>query len=277
MYNEDGDGMKKRGFTLVELLAVLVLIAAISLIVFPSIINYVNSSKGDINEVTEKLIIDSAKLYVDNNKTLFPEVLNTSKCFTLQDLIDSEYLEKTTLNNQASNIDPHTTYIQADYVVDNEIGVPKYNLRLLNKCIVYGDVNLDGTVDSTDFDTLKSYIKGETELSEEALLNADVNVDGKVSAYDLTVLKYTTITDPLITSLPYSIDTSKYVYGDLDLDGQITTFDLRLVAACINGNYDDNYQRLMSDLNIDGETNSLDISIIGQYISGEITELPKVD
>ena len=41
--------MKKRGFTLVELLAVLVLIAAISLVFFPSIINYMNRTKGDMS------------------------------------------------------------------------------------------------------------------------------------------------------------------------------------------------------------------------------------
>lgn len=270
--------MKKRGFTLVELLAVLVLIAAISLIVFPSIINYINSSKGDINQVTEKLIIDNAKLYVDNNKTLFPEKLNSSGCFVLQELIDGEYLEKSTLNNQAGKINPTEKFVQVDYVIDNEIGDPKYNFRILDKCVVYGDVNLDGVVDSTDFDTLKSYIKSETKLSEEALLNADLNVDGKVSAYDLTIMKYKTISEPLVISLPYSIDTSKFIYGDVNLDGAVNDDDVMAIGNLLAATLEpSDIQRMIGDLNIDGMLTTTDTDIINSYIKNQIQELPKID
>ena len=48
----------------------------------------------------------------------------------------------------------------------------------------YGDVNLDGTVDFKDVTTLRRYIKGTLELSENALINADVNLDNKVDTKD---------------------------------------------------------------------------------------------
>lgn len=270
--------MKKRGFTLVELLAVLVLIAAVSLIVFPSIINYINSTKGDISDVNKKLIIDSAKLYVDNNKSTYPEEINSSSCFTLQTLIDEKYLEKTTIDNQANKIDAQKTFIQVDYIIDQETKAEKFNFRIVNKCILYGDVNLDGQVNEDDFTTLKSYIKKEKELTEEALLNADVNVDGKVDAYDLTFLRYNTISEPLIASLPYSIDNSKFIYGDVNLDGVVTKEDLTTMNKySIDHSVFNDFQKLIGDVNIDGTIDILDTIALKKYLADPDKRLPSIN
>lgn len=267
--------MKKRGFTLVELLAVLVLIAAISLVVFPSIINYINNSKGDINEVTKQMIITSANQYMSDK---YQQELNASVCFDLQTLIDNEYLEKSTLTNQASKIDPNTTYIQADYAIDPDLKTEKYIIKIVTKCVTYGDVNLDGNVNSTDFDALKTYIKGGSSLSEEAFANADVTLDGKVDIIDLAVLRARL--SNTLTDLPFSIDSDKFKFGDLDLDGEVTEKDSVMLDRYIAEWFDfTSLQKIAADLNLDGTIDSQDSLIMSKYLANwaDYKTLPKID
>ncbi|HOM03454.1 MAG TPA: endo-1,4-beta-xylanase [Acetivibrio sp.] len=55
--------------------------------------------------------------------------------------------------------------------------------------VLYGDVNQDGKVSSTDMTALKRYLLKSFELSEAGLEAGDLNGDGKVSSTDLTILK----------------------------------------------------------------------------------------
>lgn len=50
--------------------------------------------------------------------------------------------------------------------------------------LLYGDVNGDGEVTSTDAGIVILYLKGKTELAAEQLLAADVNGDGQVTSSD---------------------------------------------------------------------------------------------
>ena len=55
--------------------------------------------------------------------------------------------------------------------------------------IIKGDVNLDGKVSTADLLSLKKYLLGITELSDQQFTSADINEDGKVSTADLLSLK----------------------------------------------------------------------------------------
>lgn len=128
--------MKKRGFTLVELLAVLVLIAAISLIIFPSIINYINSSKGDISAVTKELIISSIKLYVSDNEKIFPKYEGNSYCTTLETLADKNYIDKPFVDSATGKeLDLNNTYAKISYVYNYDLGIAEYTYDVVNTCI----------------------------------------------------------------------------------------------------------------------------------------------
>ena len=134
-YNETGDGMKKRGFTLVEMLAVLVLIAIISLIVFPSIINYINSTKGDISAATKELIIGNAKLYVSDNETTFPLNEGYSYCTTLRVLADKNYLDTPFVDSTTGKeVDLDNTYVKVSYVYDYDLGINNYTYDVSDSC-----------------------------------------------------------------------------------------------------------------------------------------------
>lgn len=67
--------MKKRGFTLVELLAVIILLAIISVIIVPTIMKSINDSKEETTIISAKKYVNAVKLAltdrgIENNSTL---------------------------------------------------------------------------------------------------------------------------------------------------------------------------------------------------------------
>ena len=125
--------MKSRGFTLVELLAVLVLISVIAIIAVPSIINYINQSEGEIDEATKKIVFSGTQLYVDQNKKDFQAPLK-QYCVTLQEIVDQKYLSDSIFDSvSGSKIDSNTFVKVINYYnVDKERYDFKYDIS--NEC-----------------------------------------------------------------------------------------------------------------------------------------------
>ena len=59
--------MNKKGFTLVELLGTIVIIALISILIVPRIVNWYSNSTDSYEELNEELIIEAARIYVDEH------------------------------------------------------------------------------------------------------------------------------------------------------------------------------------------------------------------
>ena len=57
--------MNKKGFTLVEVLSVLVILSLLLILTIPSIKNALTNGKNKINEINKKQIEDAAKIIVD--------------------------------------------------------------------------------------------------------------------------------------------------------------------------------------------------------------------
>ena len=87
-----------------------------------------------------------------------------------------------------------------------------YENLITKYAIVYGDVNLDGKVNSSDATKLQHYLLPEDdtyheELKEHGLLNADVNIDGVVDSKDAEILKkylLKSFSEFKIEELPYT-------------------------------------------------------------------------
>lgn len=126
--------MKSKGFTLVELLAVLVLISVIAIIAIPSIINYINQSQGEIDSATEKLIFSGAQLYVDQNKNDF-KVPQKQYCVTLQQIVDEKYLSDSIFDGVSGNKLDLNTFVKVTnyYNVDKKRNDYKYDIS--NECV----------------------------------------------------------------------------------------------------------------------------------------------
>lgn len=125
----------KKGFTLVELLAVMIIISALSIIIIPSIINYINRNKKDISDAAKKIIYAGAELYLDNNANLFPKNEGYSNCIKLKDISDAGYLETPLLDVQSGrSIDLETNYVKASYIYDQDLGIATYKYSISDSC-----------------------------------------------------------------------------------------------------------------------------------------------
>lgn len=57
--------MNKKGFTLVEILSVIVILTIVMILIVPSVRDALTSGKNKINEISKKQINDSVKIIVD--------------------------------------------------------------------------------------------------------------------------------------------------------------------------------------------------------------------
>ena len=63
--------MNKNGFTLAEILGVIVIIGLLLLIVTPNLVNRINPKEEDITKLQEEMIKEAAGFYVDNHSECF--------------------------------------------------------------------------------------------------------------------------------------------------------------------------------------------------------------
>lgn len=87
--------MNKKGFTLVELLAVLVVLGIVALVCYPIVTKTINNSKTDLSVEQKNRIISAAKNYVAAN------VIDDNECVTISELQGSGYLESGTIKDPA--------------------------------------------------------------------------------------------------------------------------------------------------------------------------------
>lgn len=126
--------MKHRGFTLVELLAVLVLVSAIVLIAVPSIVNYINENKEDISVVTQEIIYSGAKLYVESKPNEYIPEVGKTFCVSLQSIVDANYLSSPILDSVSGEEIDLNTKVILNYVYDTELKYNKYEYSFSENC-----------------------------------------------------------------------------------------------------------------------------------------------
>lgn len=85
--------MEKKGFTLVELLGVIIILTLLVLLVFPNIINSVKSSSTKTNKLTEDLIYRATDLFIEKNNNYFPKLKGNKYVVTLEELVEEGLLK----------------------------------------------------------------------------------------------------------------------------------------------------------------------------------------
>ena len=108
--------MKKNGFTLVELLAVVTIIALISVLAVPNILGGINRKKGEINDVNKKLIEAAANIYIDRNINLYDFSIDdgSTYCIVLQELVNSDLLSTPIMDISGSEVD-YSKFVMLTY------------------------------------------------------------------------------------------------------------------------------------------------------------------
>ena len=115
----------QNGFTLLEMIAVLILISLLLLIIFPNIINYIKTHEKQVDKLNKAIYDQAASDYIKENQDFFPKDNGNKFCISITKLINSGFL-KNIDNEEILN-----KKIQVEY--NREY---KYKLVASDNCIV---------------------------------------------------------------------------------------------------------------------------------------------
>ncbi len=88
--------MKKKGFTLVELLAVIILLGLLTFVVMPSVIGFIKEAKEKSYQQQLSNLKESAIRYVSDHTDIIDEIEKNGKYnISVNDLITNGYVRKT--------------------------------------------------------------------------------------------------------------------------------------------------------------------------------------
>lgn len=99
-----GDDMNKRGFTLIELMAVIVILSIILVVTTPIVINVISSVKHELSKQQKQIVVDAARMWGvnnlsvdDGNKPIYNSTVKES--ITIGDLKTGGFLERKDIKN----------------------------------------------------------------------------------------------------------------------------------------------------------------------------------
>ena len=171
----------KKGYTLVEVLAVVVLLTLLTFLAMPPIVDYIRNSSGKENEVTKSLIMNSAKMYVNDNFGEYEFNNNFAFCIPVSTLVEQGYLEAPVKYGNINDI----SNVKSVRVTYNNYYT--YNIVDTNNC---STINYLAVQDQSDSD--KTYFFN-TKLKKDSIeainiLNTISIPDDALGTYDVSEL-----------------------------------------------------------------------------------------
>ena len=113
-----------KGFTLTEVVGVIIILALIALLAFPPMLNLIKNSENDIDEATKQFVYTASSQYVNKYINDFPKLESNIYCITINDLVKDEFLSSTILNDKLTLETKVKVSISSDfkyeYIIDNE-------------------------------------------------------------------------------------------------------------------------------------------------------------
>ena len=102
--------MREKGFTLIELITVIVILALIALVVFPAINNVIKDSRESAYKSQISIIEKAAKEYYLEHPNKLPDYENNELCdfVPINDLISEGYISDEELSMDKKIINPKT-------------------------------------------------------------------------------------------------------------------------------------------------------------------------
>ena len=94
---------RKKGFSLVELLAVVVILGILATISIVAVSSLIDRAKQDKMDSLKKTVLLSAQTYIQNNKNLVPKIIGESKNIKVSDLRAGNYLTEDIKNDKGES------------------------------------------------------------------------------------------------------------------------------------------------------------------------------
>lgn len=179
--------LNKRGFTMVELLATIVIIGILGTVGVVGVTKSIKSAKDRYYVAQNKLFISAAQTYFTDNKSRLPMKSGTFKQVTLETLTNSNYIEKMVDYNKSEyNKDSYVTvtklglnmYSYEGNLIDSKKTVQKYKESGENDAKV--TFRIDGTIFSH---TVTKYTNGKKDVY------ITINDDDGIAGYIISITK----------------------------------------------------------------------------------------
>ena len=121
----------KKGFTLAELIGVVIILALIALLAFPPILNSIRKTKGELSDASKEILYNATSLYVSENLNDFPKHKGNTFCVTLNTLVTNEYLPTKVYDATTGE------EISLDSKVEVKVENDSYTYNMNNECVEY--------------------------------------------------------------------------------------------------------------------------------------------
>ena len=112
--------MNNKAFTLMELLATIIIIALITSLAVPAVINQIADKKSKIDETTKMMIYNAAELYMSNNQYEYPKLSGNKYCISLDKLVSSGLLESPIKDFKTGSVIALTKKVSISVNTNNE-------------------------------------------------------------------------------------------------------------------------------------------------------------
>jgi prepilin-type N-terminal cleavage/methylation domain-containing protein len=121
----------KKGFTLVELIAVITLLGLLLALVYPKIIDIAEKKQADIDDAKKELIYNAAKDYMNEHLNDYPETVGTQYCISIETL-DKENL----IPIDISDVYENYNYLRIKIGLNNQNSYTLVNADSEENCMV---------------------------------------------------------------------------------------------------------------------------------------------
>lgn len=116
--------MNKKGLTLVELIAVIVIIALLAVIIYPQVAKNLSIIKSDTKTIQESTVKEAAVQYLSDNVDKEEIFLNDKLTITLKELVDEGYIVGSLKNAKTSK---EYDLNSSNVVIERTGSFPNYN------------------------------------------------------------------------------------------------------------------------------------------------------
>lgn len=90
---------RAKGFTLIELIGVVVILGILMILVFPSILNNIKKAKNNITETEKEVLMSATKLYIEENQNQYRTYNGSKYCITVEELYTQNKIQKELFQN----------------------------------------------------------------------------------------------------------------------------------------------------------------------------------